>query len=282
MLSVQERVNLVETESRRLEAYLGSLASNAWDQPSKCDLWSVADVLGHLTWASDYFITAISRGIKGDVSPPQGWPEAGTSGPGFLNGFIAEKAIEARAALGDGLAQEFQARNHRLQELLSNLGPDELDMPCYGPFAPRTVQSFITGRVQELAVHGWDMQSSLEPSAHLSSPAVPIVLERIPQWLAGKDLSSLRAPSTGQTTVRYRLVTQVGLDHDIVVTGESCVVESAGESPGGDADVLLRCDGEAAGLLAYGRVSADSVYGADSIQGDQNLGREFLSWLSRP
>ena len=282
MLSAQERVNLVETESRRLEAYLESLSANAWDQPSKCDLWSVADVLAHLTWAADYFITAISHGIKGDVSPPQGWPEAGTSGPEFFNGFIAEKAIEARITLGDGLVQEFQARNHQLQELLSSVDPDELDLPCYGPFAPRTVQSFITGRVQELAIHGWDIQSSLEPSAHLSSPTVPIVLERMPQWLAGKGLSSFRSPSSAPSTVRYRFATQVGPNHDVVTTGESCVVESVGESPGGDADVYLRCDGEAAGLLAYGRVTVDSVFGAGSVQGDQNLGNEFLNWLRRP
>ncbi len=282
MLSVLERVNLVETESRRLESYLESLAADAWDQPSKCELWSVADVLAHLTWASDYFMTAISGGIKGDVSPPHGWPEAGTSGPEFFNRFIADKAIEARKALGDGLVQEFQARNHRLQELLSSIGPDELDIPCYGPFAPRSIQSFITGRVQELAVHGWDIQSSLEPSTHLSPPAVPIVLERIPQWLAGKGLSGFRTPSSGPSSVRYRLATQVGPNHDVVATGESCVVESVGESPGGDADVILRCDGEAAGLLAYGRAGVDSVFGDGSIHGDQALGNEFLRWLSRP
>ena len=287
MLTAQERVNLVETESRRLEEYLGSLAANAWDHPSKCDLWSVADVLAHLTWASNFFMTAISRGLKGDVSPPPGWPEAGTSGPEFLNRFIGEQAIEARKALGDGLVQEFQSRNHQLQELFSSIGPDELDIPCYGAFAPRNVQSFITGRVQELAVHGWDIQASLEPSVHLFPPTVPIILERIPQWLAGKGLSSFRAPSAGPSnvgpsTVRYRLATQVGPNHDIVATGDSCVVESVGESPGSDADVFLRCDGEAAGLLAYGRVNVDSVFGPGSIQGDQTLGNEFLNWLRQP
>lgn len=286
MLSAVERVNLVETESRRLESYLESLAANAWDQPSKCELWTVADVLAHLTWASDYFIATISRGIKGDVSPPSGWPETGTSGPEFFNAFIGEKAIEARKALGDGLVREFQARNHRLQELISSVGPDELDMPCYGPFAPRTVQLFITTRVQELAVHGWDIQASLEPSSHLSPATVPIVLERMPQWLDGKGLSSFRAPSTenaaaGPSTVRYRLATRAGTNHDIVATGDSCVVESAGESPGSDASVLLRCDGEAAGLMVYERVSVDSVYQSGSIEGDQTLGNDFLSWLKQ-
>ena len=248
-------------------------------------------VLAHLTWASDYFMTTISRGIKGDVSPPDEWPEAGTSQPEFFNGFIAEKAIEARKALGDGLVQEFQARNRRLQELLSSVGPDKLDMPCYGPFAPRTVQQFITTRFQELAVHGWDIQASLEPSTHLSPATVPIVLERIPQWLAGKGLSSFRAPSigpsngpskVGPSTVRYRLATQVGPNHDIVATGDSCVVESVGESPDSAADVFLRCDGEAAGLLAYGRVTVDSVFGDGSIQGNPTIGNEFLNWLRQP
>lgn len=190
MLSVLERVNLVETESHRLEEYLGSLAANAWSQSSKCDLWTVADVLAHLTWASDYFMTAIAAGRKGDVSPPHGWPETGTSGPEFFNSFIGEKAIEARKNLGDGLFQEFQARNHQLLEIFASVSPDELDIPCYGPFAPRNVQSFITGRVQELAVHGWDIQSSLEPATHLTPATVPVVLERMPQWLAKEYLSS--------------------------------------------------------------------------------------------
>lgn len=121
MLSVLERVNLVETESHRLEEYLGSLAANAWSQSSKCDLWTVADVLAHLTWASDYFMTAIAAGRKGDVSPPHGWPETGTSGPEFFNSFIGEKAIEARKNLGDGLFQEFQARNHQLPEIFASV-----------------------------------------------------------------------------------------------------------------------------------------------------------------
>ncbi len=282
MLSAQERVDLVETESRRLEAYLGSLTGNAWDRPSKCDLWSVADVLAHVTWAANYFITAINGGLKGDVSPPQGWPELGTSAPEFFNGFIAETAIEARKTLGDGLLQEFQDRNHRLQELISTVGPDELELPCYGPFAPRTVQSFITGRIQELSIHGWDIEASLEPSAHLSSSSVPIVLERIPQWLAGKGVSNLRAPANGPSSIRYRLATEVGPNHDIVATGDSCVVEPTRESPAVNADIQISCEGEAAGLMSYGRVSVDSVFGADTVQGDPMLGNEFLNWLKRP
>ena len=277
MLSVLERVNLVETESHRLEEYLGSLAANAWSQSSKCDLWTVADVLAHLTWASDYFMTAIAAGRKGDVSPPHGWPETGTSGPEFFNSFIGEKAIEARKNLGDGLFQEFQARNHQLLEIFASVSPDELDIPCYGPFAPRNVQSFITGRVQELAVHGWDIQSSLEPATHLTPATVPVVLERMPQWLAGKRVSEFRNPSGGASTVRCRLAPQAGPSCDIVSTADSCVVESAGESPEENADVSLHCDGEAAGLMAYGRVGVESVFSHGSVQGDQTLGNELLS-----
>jgi len=278
MLSAQERVDLVATESCRLEEYLGSLFANAWDQPSKCSLWSVADVLGHLTWASDYFMATISRGMKGDISPPDDWPETGASGPEYFNRFIADKAIEARKTLGDGLVQEFQARNHRLQELISSVGPDELDMPCYGPFATRSVRLFITTRVQELAVHGWDMQASLEPSTHLSPATVPLVLERMPQWLTSRSLSDFRLPSIQSSAVRLRVDTGVGANHDIVVTRDSCVLESADDSAN-DADVVLRCDGEAGGLLAYERVSVESVFVDGSIQGDVSLGNELLSWL---
>jgi hypothetical protein len=223
-------------------------------------------------------MATISRGMKGDISPPDDWPETGASAPEYFNRFIADKANEARKTLGDGLVQEFQARNHRLQELISSVGPDELDMPCYGPFATRSVRLFITTRVQELAVHGWDMQASLEPSTHLSPAAVPLVLERMPQWLGLKGISDFRLPSTPSSSVRFRVDTGVGANHDILVTGDSCMLESAGDSAN-DADVVLRCDGEAGGLLAYERVSVDSVFGDGSIQGDVTLGNELLSWL---
>ena len=279
MLSAQERVELVATESRRLEEYLGSLYASAWHQPSKCSRWSIADVLGHLTWASDYFMATISSGMKGDISPPDDWPETGAAGPEYFNRFIADKAIEAHKALGDGLVQEFQARNHRLQELISSVGPDELDMPCYGPLTTRSVRLSITTRVQELAVHGWDMQASLETSTHLSPATVPLVLERMPQWFGLKGLSDFRLPSTQSSAIRLRVDTGVGANHDIVVTGNSCVLESAGDSASNDADVVLQCDGEEGGLLVYERVSVDSVCGDGSIQGDVTLGNELSSWL---
>ena len=162
--------------------------------------------------------------------------------------------------------------------MISSVRPYELDMPCYGPFAARSVRLFITTRVQELAVHGWDMQASLEPSTHLSPATVPLVLERMTQWLTNRSLSDFRLPSSQSSGVRLRVDTGVAANHDIIVTRDSCVLESAGDSSK-DADVVLRCDGELGALLAYERVSVDSVFGDGSIQGDVTLGNELLSWL---
>ncbi|MCH8281580.1 MAG: maleylpyruvate isomerase N-terminal domain-containing protein [Chloroflexi bacterium] len=50
MVTLQDRVELVRSESERLQSYLQTLPKDAWDRPSACDPWTVADVVGHLVW----------------------------------------------------------------------------------------------------------------------------------------------------------------------------------------------------------------------------------------
>lgn len=281
MTSIPDRINLVHLESQRLNEYLQSLSKSDLEWSSACDLWTVADVIGHLAWATNYFMTAISQGIEGDLSPPEGWPPQGTADPDWFADFIAQRAISERRALGDGLLPVFSERCDEFQALLSKLTPEELQQPCYSPFATRPAQAFVVTRVQELAVHGWDIQSKLETSAHLFSATVPVVWERFPQWLSSKNLAAFGTAATNTAPVRYRfaLGESGAASYDIVAADGNCGLDTAG----GPADVTLRCQGEAAGLLAYGRLPAESVLaeGEVGIEGDVQLASELLAWLKR-
>ena len=68
MVTLQDRISLVKSESERLKVYLAGLPSGAWSQASACDLWQVRDVVGHLSWAAEGFAESISRGVQGDAS----------------------------------------------------------------------------------------------------------------------------------------------------------------------------------------------------------------------
>src|SRR2546429_4679250 len=73
----------------------------------------------------------------------------------------------------------------RLHHLLSGLGPQEWDLPCYHPNRIRPVRSFVDLWLRELAMHGLDIRSRLEPSAHLSAESLPIFMETMARTLRG-------------------------------------------------------------------------------------------------
>ena len=100
MTSIPERIDLVHSESQRLNEYLQGLSPSDLGQSSACDRWTAGDVVGHLAWATNYFMTSISQGIRGDQSPPEGWPDQGTADPGWFADFIAQRAISERQSLG--------------------------------------------------------------------------------------------------------------------------------------------------------------------------------------
>jgi uncharacterized protein (TIGR03083 family) len=61
----EQRVSILQVETRKLEAFLATLAHADWQRSSRCDQWTVADVVAHLT-AMDQDCTArIGRALHG-------------------------------------------------------------------------------------------------------------------------------------------------------------------------------------------------------------------------
>ena len=72
---MQTRTGLARLEAERLAAYLGSLSPEGWSHPTACDLWQVGDLVGHLVWIGEFYVTFITRALAGDVTPPPGSPK---------------------------------------------------------------------------------------------------------------------------------------------------------------------------------------------------------------
>ena len=70
---LEERVAKLDTrlarlEAERLAAYLGTLSPEGWNHPTACDLWQVGDLVGHLVWIGEFYLTFITRALAGDVT----------------------------------------------------------------------------------------------------------------------------------------------------------------------------------------------------------------------
>ena len=64
MVSRQDRIQLIKSESERLIKYLGSISADAWTLPSACGLWEVRDVAAHLVMVADLYGDTVLGGYK--------------------------------------------------------------------------------------------------------------------------------------------------------------------------------------------------------------------------
>ena len=284
MVTMQDRVRLIRDQSQRLVEYLVALSPEALSQSSACADWTVADVVGHLTWAGEGFADAISRGIQGDLSPrpPEGFP---TEGSGVSRTeYIAQSGIAHRKKLGDGLILAFNASSDRLNQVLASLRPEDFQKSCNFMTNERPVEALVTTRVQELAIHDWDIRANLDPAPHLYPESLPVLLERVPTFVAWafRPAASLAAP----LRYRFQLTGTIAGGRDVVVEGDRVRVEPAPEasaeaSAEAPIEGTLRAEAETFVLLMCGRLSADGAMaeGRLAAESDGKLVADFGRWF---
>jgi uncharacterized protein (TIGR03083 family) len=221
---------VLEASVGRLHDLVESLSPEALRGQAYPSEWSVADVLGHLGSAAVIQVLrldAASRG--GEVDPQPVWDEWNAKDP------------DAKAA--DALAAD-RALMDRLQAMTA----DEraaLAIPL-GPLVMDDAM-FIGLRVNEHALHSWDIAVTIDPTATLDPGTPEAVLSFVPMiaGFAGKPTGSVRD---------FRVRTTAP-DRDFVVrlTADGVAVEDGEGADGTD----LELPAEAFIRLIYGRLDPD-------------------------
>ena len=278
MSSPQERVTIAAAESERLKKYLGCLPPEAWNKPSACDRWEVRDVVSHLAWVAEAYIERIHESLQWDSSTPHGQPAPGPVSAASFGEGSAQRAISRRERLGDQVLSDFNENNDQLIQLMTTLGPQDWDRPhYYSSLGTEPLRFRPDLWISELAMHGWDIRSKLEPEAHLSDESLPALMDVVP----GQLIRFIFNPRTGlPAPIRYRCqLTGAGArNSDIVVEGNRAGMRSSGA---GEADVTFRCDTETFNLIALGRLTIDTAVADErlTIEGDIGLAHEFQQWF---
>jgi uncharacterized protein (TIGR03083 family) len=153
---------------------------------------------------------------------------------------------EWNAKDADAMVQDALAANQALLDRIDALSDDERSQ-LEVDFGPMRIgyDQFLAFRLNEQAVHTWDIEVAADPTAALQADAVPVVLDALPMMagFAGKPTGS----------VRDIVVTTSFPDRTFLVAlGEEGVTVSDTDAP---ADLTLPA--EALVRLVYGRLDPD-------------------------
>ena len=271
-------IDLVNFESGRLREFLSSLDEQAWSRDSACEGWTVGDVVGHLTAGAESWASNITRAIAGDANPPPGqeFLAAGVRG----SDIISQAAISARQQMGPNLVEGYTTGHARLRQVLSSLGREDWDKPCYHRRGQMPMHDYVSLRVQELAVHSWDIRSSRDKSAVLWEESLPVLVGKVPRWLRTAFRPGLGLP----TPMRFRfdVLGPVPVEEDVLVTGEAFQVETSVEASGeNQPDVTFHCNTGNYILLIFGRLDLEgaSDTGRLVIEGAKDRAAHFTAWF---
>ena len=267
-------IDLVNFESVRLGEFLSGLDEQAWSLDSACEGWKLGDVVAHLSAGAESWANNITRAVAGDANPPPGQAYLVSGERG--SDTIAQAAISARQQMGTNLLDGYTTGHVRLRQVLSGLGPDDWDKPCFHRRGQMPLRDYVSIRVQELAVHGWDIRSSRDKSAELWEESLPVLVGKVPRWLRTAFRPALGLP----TPMRFRFDVSgpVPVQEDVLVTDDGFQMETSSES---QPDVTFHCNTGNYILLIYGRLDLGGA--ADTsrlvIEGARDRAAHFTAWF---
>ena len=273
--AIKAEVIVIGTLARGLHQFLEGLSEDQLVTQSACDAWTIRDVAGHLTNRAERQIASMTRGRTGDSAPP-----AGFSAPAdnmAMSAANADADIEYSQLLGDSLIPTFADNYRQLHQLLDSFSGDDWRCDCWHPRrGTMTAREYVSQRIQELAVHDWDIRSGLDANASLHSDAIPVLLGMSANWLRAAYDPGDRLPS-GDVRFRFNLSDADAMD--VLVTPDRARAGVGLHE--GDVDITVDCDANTYLLLAYGRLDLSGAMQSGRIRtsGDGGLLQKFVAWM---
>ena len=273
--AIRSEVVVIGTLARGLYQFLDGLSDAQLATQSACDAWTIRDVAGHLTNRAERQITSMTRARTGDSAPPSGF--TAPSDNMAMSAANADADIEYSRSLGDSLIPTFAENYRRLHQLLDSFSGDEWRCDCWHPRrGTMKAREYVSQRIQELAVHDWDIRSGLDPDAALHPDAIPVLLGMSASWLRAA-YNPRNQPPSGEVSFRFNLSDADPID--VLVTPERARAGAGLHQ--GDVDLTVDCDANTYLLLAYGRLDLAGALASGRIRtsGAADLLDKFAAWM---
>jgi uncharacterized protein (TIGR03083 family) len=218
----------------RLFAFVPSLAPEDLRRTSYDDGWTVAQVLSHLGSGSQLMSEALQAALDGSATPgPERMSEVWSS---WDSKSPEEQAADAGVADEAFLVAFEELDDEKLQRLRINFEGSELNV----------AQALFT-RLNEHALHAWDVFVTFEPSVRVRPEAVDLMVDILPSAVpnAASEGTSLGTVAVETKEPHRRFVLDAGAD-------EVRLVAETRER----AEARLSLPAEALVRLVFGRLDA--------------------------
>lgn len=147
--------DIFDTEAARLDRFFSSLDEDGWNRPSRCDGWTVRDVLAHLAGEELYNHACLDGDIDGfyELLDHEG------VGGGF-DGFNEWCVRKRRGLPVEQVLDEWRTKNGETRRRMRALGRDGTLHTSAGPY-PAGLQTFHYD--SEYATHADDVRAPVSP-----------------------------------------------------------------------------------------------------------------------
>ena len=271
MSEIGRRTGVVAELAAGLSGYLRGLSAAQLAAASACDQWQVQDVVSHLIGGAGRQTASMQRGRAGQSGPPEDFAPQSSDAASAAN---AQRDIRRREDLGGELLDRFDAAYGELQTELAAFAagaPDAWNTLCWHQRrGPMPAADYVDLRIQELAIHDWDIRSAHDSNAALPPASLPALLDMAAKWLqmcfrpeafeAAPPLNFRFELSDAPT---YHLTAQVANGQFTAAANAPADAANAVEPASANAAELpLRCTADTFLLFIYGRLSADDALAA--------------------
>ncbi|MGN6695871.1 MAG: maleylpyruvate isomerase family mycothiol-dependent enzyme [Aquihabitans sp.] len=230
----------LQISATRLAALAQRLPEGGAEQPSYASEWTIADAFSHLGSGATIMLAGMDASIDAESLPD-----------GFNQGVWDEWNAKAPA----DQVRDAVAADAALVERLASLTDDERERVAL-PFGPMQLGAaqFAAMRLNEHALHTWDIEVALDPSATIPADVAGPVVDNLEviAGFAGK-------PTGVERTVHVHTADPFRA-FELSLAPESVALGAAEPSPAPD----LVLPAESLARLVYGRLDADHAPAVDA------------------
>jgi uncharacterized protein (TIGR03083 family) len=251
--AADQPISALRTGHDHLVALVHSLSADALNGPSGASKWTIAQVLSHLGSGAEIALAALRSSIDGAEKAADDFNQS------VWDRWNAKTSREQ--------AHGFMIANEKLVRRYENLDGQtrttaEIDLGFLP--APVPVGTAASFRLNEFALHAWDVEVAGNPAAVVAADAVEPLLEVLPFLLGwvGKpaDVLGGRSVTVGVHTTSPDRVFGLAITDDVALTDVP---------PDPDASLLLPAESWL--RLAYGRLAPQSTPPEVSVAGALTL-----------
>ncbi|MDT7545132.1 MAG: hypothetical protein QOE99_1242 [Actinomycetota bacterium] len=232
----------------RLVRLLRGLDDDAVDRPSYASEWTIAQVASHLGSGAEIFGLMVEAGQAGQPAP---------GGDTFAPIWDAWNAKSGPEQVRDALRADAE-----FLDLFSKLTGEQIKTWRLDMFGTvRSLTELLQMRLAEHALHTWDIEVALDPTATLPDDAAGLVLDNLGFLVshAAKASAEPRGVQVSTSSPDRSLLLQLSTE------GATLSAATGAE----DAAASLRAPSEAFVRLVYGRLDPEHTPG--SVQADPDL-----------